>query len=324
MSENKLHSRPHSGSRAPAIATAVILGAIALTPVALKSFGNDAQVAKIGNVKTTTASSSTINDKSPEINKVGYSVGYVLGTNAKQDAADLNTADIQQGLADAYEGKNIALTPEQMEKTITTYLQNRQSQAKTDQTATDSKSLQEGQAFLVENGKKAGMKTTASGLQYEVLKEGTGAKPKATDMVSVNYEGKTLDGKVFDSTAKRGEPAEFTLADVIPGWTEGVQLMTEGAKYRFYIPSNLAYGGQGVPQAGIPGNSVLTFDIELLKILPASAAKAPSAEEQAQMQAQMQAAIQAQMQGQAQAQTPNQGQATTTTTTTQTTEKPAN
>lgn len=321
MSENKLHSRPHSGSRAPAIATAVILGAIALTPVALKSFGNDPQVAKIGNVKTTTtANSSTITDKSPEINKVGYSVGYVLGTNAKQDAADLNTADIQQGLADAYEGKNIALTPEQMEKTITTYLQNRQAQAKTDQTASDSKSLQEGQAFLVENGKKAGMKTTASGLQYEVLKEGTGAKPKATDMVSVNYEGKTLDGKVFDSTAKRGVPAEFTLADVIPGWTEGVQLMTEGAKYRFYIPANLAYGAQGVPQAGIPGNSVLTFDIELLKILPASAAKAPSAEEQAQMQAQMQAAIQAQMQAQA----PNQGQATTTTTTTQNTEKPAN
>lgn len=314
MSDNKTNSHATTGSKAPAIMTAVILGAIALSPIAIKSFGNNSEVAHIGNSQTATTmtSTSTITDKSPEINKVGYSVGYVLGTNAKQDASDLSTADIQQGLADAYEGKTTALTPEQMEKTITTYLKNREAQTNKDQAAAGNKSLQEGQAFLANNGKKAGIKTTASGLQYEVLKEGTGAKPKTTDRVSVNYEGKTIDGKVFDSTAKRGVPAEFGLSEVIPGWTEGLQLMSEGSKYRFYIPANLAYGEQGVPQGGIPGNSVLIFDVDLLKILPPSAAKATSTEDQAAMQAKIQEIMQ-------QAQNQGQTQTTTTTQTTQTT-----
>jgi FKBP-type peptidyl-prolyl cis-trans isomerase len=123
-----------------------------------------------------------------------------------------------------------------------------------------------GITFLTENGKKANIVTTASGLQYEVLTKGTGTKsPAATDSVEVNYEGKLLDGKVFDSSYQRGESISFPLNGVIKGWTEGLQLMTEGAKYRLYIPSDLAYGEVG-RRPVIPANAALIFDVELLKI----------------------------------------------------------
>jgi FKBP-type peptidyl-prolyl cis-trans isomerase FkpA len=123
-----------------------------------------------------------------------------------------------------------------------------------------------GTAFLAENAKKPNIVTTASGLQYEVLTPGTGtASPKATDNVTVHYQGTTIDGKEFDSSYSRGEPATFPLNRVIAGWTEGVQLMKEGAKYRFFIPSELAYGEQGAGRA-IGPNSTLIFDVELIKI----------------------------------------------------------
>ncbi len=122
-----------------------------------------------------------------------------------------------------------------------------------------------GQAFLTENAKKPNIKTTASGLQYEILTEGTGASPSATDSVTVHYKGTTIDGTEFDSSYSRGAPATFPLNRVIAGWTEGVQLMKEGAKYRFYIPSELAYGARGAGQA-IGPNSTLIFDIELIKV----------------------------------------------------------
>lgn len=123
-----------------------------------------------------------------------------------------------------------------------------------------------GAAFLAENGKKTGIVTTASGLQYEILTKGAGAKhPSASDLVEVNYEGKLLDGKIFDSSYQRGESISFPLNRVIAGWTEGVQLMTEGAKYRFYIPSDLAYGVRGAGR-DIGANATLIFDVELIKI----------------------------------------------------------
>lgn len=122
-----------------------------------------------------------------------------------------------------------------------------------------------GEKFLAENGKKANIKSTASGLQYEVLSEGKGKKPAATDSVTVHYKGTTIDGKEFDSSYGRGEPATFPLNGVIPGWTEGVQLMTEGSKYKFYIPSALAYGENGAGGA-IGPNETLIFEVELIKI----------------------------------------------------------
>ncbi len=123
-----------------------------------------------------------------------------------------------------------------------------------------------GIAFLAENAKKDNITTTASGLQYEILTEGTGKSPIASDQVSVHYQGTTLDGNEFDSSYKRGEPAAFPLNRVIAGWTEGVQLMKEGSKYRFFIPSELAYGERGAG-ADIPANAALIFEVELLKVL---------------------------------------------------------
>ena len=126
--------------------------------------------------------------------------------------------------------------------------------------------IAEGKVYLDANAKKEGVKVTKSGLQYEVLQEGTGKSPKATDTVRCHYEGRLLDGTVFDSSYKRGEPADFGLNQVIPGWTEGVQLMKEGAKFRFTIPYLLAYGEQGAG-ASIPPFSTLVFDVELIKVL---------------------------------------------------------
>ena len=133
------------------------------------------------------------------------------------------------------------------------------------QQASAQSSVQAGDAFLATNAKKPGVVTTASGLQYLVIKEGTGATPTASSEVKVDYEGKLIDGTVFDSSIKRGEPLAFGLSQVIPGWTEGLQLMKEGGKATLYIPSKLGYGEQGVPGT-IPPHSTLIFDVELIEV----------------------------------------------------------
>ncbi len=274
-----------SNKTAPILA-AIVLGAAALTPVFVKSFASNPQVAHIGSRLGSlgNSGSGTITAQSSDNAKVGYSVGYMMGTNIKESAKDLNSADITQGLNDGFSGKQSVLTREQMEKVVMDY-QKRQ----IDQMIQGN--LAKGQAFLAQNAKKPGVKTTASGLQYEVLKEGNTTKPKATDIVAVQYEGKLIDGKVFDSTAQHGgQPAVFPLNQVIPGWTEGLQLMGEGAKYRFYVPANLGYGEQGMPQGGIEPNSVLIFDVELVKVNPPADA-APQGQNQAantDVQAQLQ------------------------------------
>ena len=172
--------------------------------------------------------------------------------------SDLDADTFRNGVMNAFDGTEPAIPVEEAQKLINDYLQELQDKA-------EKVARAEGEQFLAENGKKENVKTTASGLQYVVEKEGTGAQPTAEDEVTVHYTGKLLDGQVFDSSVNRGEPATFPLNRVIPGWTEGVQLMKEGAKYTFFIPSDLAYGPQGVPGA-IPPHSTLIFDVELIKV----------------------------------------------------------
>lgn len=193
------------------------------------------------------------------MDKLSYAWGLAMGSQLKgMGMTELDIPSFKDALKTVYEGGTPDLSPEEAQKLINEYLEGLQKKA-------EQAARAEGEAFLTENGKKENVKTTASGLQYIVEKEGTGAQPTAEDEVTVHYTGKLLSGQVFDSSVNRGEPATFPLNRVIPGWTEGVQLMKEGAKYTFFIPSDLAYGPQGVPGA-IPPHSTLIFDVELIKV----------------------------------------------------------
>lgn len=162
-------------------------------------------------------------------------------------------------IADAFEGKEPKYTAEMANTIIQNYLQNKSEEL-------FAQNKEAGEAFLRENALKPNVQTTASGLQYEVLSEGSGLKPSATDMVSVHYHGTLIDGTVFDSSVHRGQPASFGVHQVIPGWTEALQLMSVGSKYRLYIPQELAYGAHPHPGGAIKPYSALIFDVELLTI----------------------------------------------------------
>lgn len=199
--------------------------------------------------------------------KAAYSIGYMTAKSMSAQLPSLQVESYQAGFKDAYAKKPGTITEEEMKTVLMAFETKMKKEAEEKQKKAAAEAVSKGAAYLAENAKKAGVTTTASGLQYEVLKEGSGAKPKATDTVKVHYEGKLVDGTVFDSSIKRGEPVSFPLNQVIPGWTEGVQLMSVGSKYRFVIPANLAYGENG--GGPIPPNSVLTFEVELLEINPA-------------------------------------------------------
>lgn len=193
------------------------------------------------------------------MDNLSYAWGMAFGLQLRgMGITKIDFKDFDEALHDAFEGKEAKMTPEEAQKLIQEYLQELAAQ----KTAAMKEA---GEKFLAENLKNENVKSTASGLQYIVEKEGEGEHPTAEDEVTVHYTGKLLDGTVFDSSVSRGEPATFPLNRVIPGWTEGVQLMKEGAKYTFFIPSDLAYGPQGVPNA-IPPHSTLIFEVELIKI----------------------------------------------------------
>ena len=197
---------------------------------------------------------------------IGQSMGrYISNTLERQQelGVKLDNAMIMQGVQDGLVKKSL-LNEEQLEKALKDYDQKINEAASKKAEADAKASLEKGKKFLEENAKKKGVTVTKSGLQYEVISEGKGPKPKATDMVKVHYTGTLIDGTKFDSSVDRKEPAEFPLDHVIPGWTEGVQLMNVGSKYKFYLPSELAYGAQGA--GSIPANSVLIFEVELLSI----------------------------------------------------------
>lgn len=193
------------------------------------------------------------------MDNLSYAWGMAFGLQLRGMGVNkIDFKDFDEALHDAFDGKESKMTPEEAQKLIQEYLQELAAQ----KTAAMKEA---GEKFLAENLKNENVKSTASGLQYIVEKEGEGEHPTAEDEVTVHYTGKLLDGTVFDSSVSRGEPATFPLNRVIPGWTEGVQLMKEGAKYTFFIPSDLAYGPQGVPNA-IPPHSTLIFEVELIKI----------------------------------------------------------
>ncbi|MFN3195858.1 MAG: FKBP-type peptidyl-prolyl cis-trans isomerase [Chlorobiota bacterium] len=201
-----------------------------------------------------------------EQDSLAYAIGMQWGKNLMVDDLKLNSDVIKAGLEDAYK-EAPKLTDAEMQAILTNLQQKLQDKRMKEQQQASSKNLETANQFLEKNKTAEGVKTTASGLQYKVLKEGNGVSPKATDNVKVHYHGTLIDGKVFDSSVERGQPAEFPLNRVIPGWTEGLQLMKKGAKYRFFIPPGLAYGAQGAGSIG--PNSLLIFDVELIDVNPA-------------------------------------------------------
>lgn len=207
-----------------------------------------------------------INNTSSEAEKIGYSFGYLMGRSNADTLKDLDLDAFSQGLKTAAAGQKSSLSDEEMTQVLTQY--KRQSDAKElivlKQKAEEN--AKAGKAFLQENAKKPGIKTTKSGLQYLVLKKGKGKSPSANSNVRVHYEGRLIDGTVFDSSIARQQPVDFRTTQVITGWTEGLQLMKVGAKYRFFIPADLAYGQIGSGDI-IEPNSTLIFDIELLEII---------------------------------------------------------
>lgn len=185
--------------------------------------------------------------------KAGYAYGVLIGTQLKSRNIDLDSAQLKKAFDDVYADAKLELSEEQLDVVMREVNE-----------AAEKAAVEANKKYLDNNKTKEGVKTTDSGLQYEVITAAEGAKPAKTDSVKVHYEGKLVNGSIFDSSVQRGEPISFGLDQVIPGWTEGVQLMSKGAKYRFVIPHNLAYGPQGRP--GIPPFSTLIFEVELLGI----------------------------------------------------------
>ena len=193
------------------------------------------------------------------MDKVSYALGIGIGRQlADMGANDIVTEDFAAAMKDVLTGAQLQIDETEAQAMVQEYLQRKGEERLKNVKA-------EGEAFLADNAKKEGIVTLSSGLQYQVLQEGNGKSPKATDQVKCHYEGTLINGKVFDSSYRRGEPATFPLNGVIAGWTEGLQLMKEGAKYRFFIPFNLAYGTRGAGQ-DIPPYATLIFDVELIEV----------------------------------------------------------
>ena len=202
------------------------------------------------------------------MDKLSYSLGLNIGQQLQGPLTEqgilgqINADDFAAGIADLFARRQLRINPTEAQQLLDRFFNEQQSRKASAATMT----REAGERFLAANARKYGVVTLPSGLQYEVLKEGTGRKPTVYDTVRCHYHGTLTDGTVFDSSVQRGMPAEFPLNQVIPGWTEGVQLMREGAKYRFYIPYHLAYGERGAGSQ-IPPYSALIFDVELLKVL---------------------------------------------------------
>jgi len=199
------------------------------------------------------------------MDKVSYALGIGIGRQLSQmGAADLNIDDFAQAIKDVIAG-DLKLGDAEAQQIVQEFFAKQEEKQKAEAAEKGKAAKQDGEKFLAENGKKEGVITTVSGLQYQVLREGNGQSPKATDTVECHYEGTLIDGTKFDSSYDRGQTATFPLNQVIAGWTEGLQLMKEGAKYRFFIPYELGYGERGAGTS-IPPFSTLVFDVELVSV----------------------------------------------------------
>jgi len=235
-----------------------VMAAMALLPYA--AFGADEPKPAAGSVELKS-----------ETDKVSYSIGVNIGSSLRKDKIEINKAVLVQALQDALEGKPLSMTEEQMVQTMEDFKKSFAAKKQEMDKQAGAKNLADGKAFLEANAKKEGVKTTPSGLQYKVIKEGDGPMPKASDTVKTNYKGTLIDGTVFDASEKHGGPAEFEVGGVIKGWTEALQLMKVGSKWQLFIPSELAYGARGAG-GDIGPNSTLVFEIELVSIQPPAAA----------------------------------------------------
>ena len=220
-----------------------------------------AQAKKAPVKKTTTVSATVFNN---QLDSVSYLIGRILGENVLRDLSKGNRDLLIKGFSDRLK-EQASLCNDPQNKVISAYFQKLEAEKQAENAKDGMKAREEGIVFLNNNKTKPNIQTTPSGLQYQVVVMGTGEKPKATDQVTVHYHGTTIDGKVFDSSVERGEPATFGLNQVIRGWTEGLQLMPLGSKFIFYIPQELAYGEQA-PSPAIKPYSVLIFEVELIKI----------------------------------------------------------
>lgn len=196
--------------------------------------------------------------------RVSYSIGVDIGNNFKRQEIDIDPKTLAAGIADALAGK-LVLTEAEMRETMTAFQKEMTAKMQERQKTAGDKNSKEGEAFLTANAKKEGVKVLPSGLQYKVIKSGSGKSPKATDTVKTHYHGTLIDGTVFDSSVQRGEPISFPVNGVIAGWTEALQLMKEGDKWQLFIPGKLAYGERGAG-GKIGPNATLVFDVELISV----------------------------------------------------------
>jgi len=228
----------------------------------------DATAAKPAPAKATQATAapaSTAPAFANQTDKVSYAIGVDIASSFKRQGLEISPAQLAKGLTDAWSGGKTLLTEDEVKATLTAFQNDLRTKMQEKAKAAGDKNKKDGEAFLANNKTQPDVNTTASGLQYKVMKEGTGAKPTAEDTVSVNYKGTLIDGTEFDSSYKRNQPATFPVKGVIPGWTEALQQMTVGSKYQLFIPSNLAYGDRGAG-AAIGPNATLIFEVELLSI----------------------------------------------------------
>lgn len=202
-----------------------------------------------------------------KLDRISYALGLSMGNNFRASGIhELNVGDFADGVAAVFDGTQPKMTYDEAKAEIQAFFTAMEAEQKAQAAKIGEANEAEGKAFLEQNGKRPEVKTTATGLQYEVLVEGNGQSPAAEDQVEVHYTGTLLDGTKFDSSVDRGVPATFGVTQVIPGWVEALQLMKEGDKWRLYIPSQLAYGPNGTPGGPIGPNQTLLFDVELIKV----------------------------------------------------------